>query len=55
MARYGQAFTDSIRGDWGGAPFQDLMLGVDYALHTHDWLDKNKLACMGGSYGGSYT
>ena len=28
---YGQAFTDAISGDWGGAPFEDLMTGLDAA------------------------
>jgi dipeptidyl aminopeptidase/acylaminoacyl peptidase len=30
---YGQAFTDAITGDWGGAPYEDLMLGLDSILH----------------------
>ena len=29
---YGQAFTDSISGDWGGKPFEDLKLGLAAAL-----------------------
>ena len=29
---YGQAFTDAISGDWGGAPYEDLMKGLDAAL-----------------------
>ncbi len=29
---YGQAFTDSISGDWGGKPLEDLKLGLDAAL-----------------------
>jgi hypothetical protein len=28
---YGQKFIDAINGDWGGAPFEDLMKGLDYA------------------------
>ncbi len=28
---YGQKFVDAINGDWGGAPFEDLMKGLDYA------------------------
>jgi hypothetical protein len=28
---YGQKFIDDINGDWGGAPFEDLMKGLDYA------------------------
>ena len=27
---YGQKFTDSISGDWGGKPYVDLMKGLDY-------------------------
>ena len=28
---YGQAFTDAIRGDWGGKVYEDIMKGTDYA------------------------
>ncbi len=28
---YGQKFIDAINGNWGGPPYQDLMLGLDYA------------------------
>ena len=37
---YGQAFTDAIRGDWGGAPYEDLMKGLDAALAKYPFLDK---------------
>jgi dipeptidyl aminopeptidase/acylaminoacyl peptidase len=49
---YGQAFTDAITGDWGGAPFDDLMMGLDAALAKYSWLDKTKMAALGASYGG---
>ncbi|MDQ3365994.1 MAG: S9 family peptidase [Myxococcota bacterium] len=49
---YGQAFTDAIRGDWGGAPYEDLMLGLDAALAKFPWLDKTRMAALGASYGG---
>jgi dipeptidyl aminopeptidase/acylaminoacyl peptidase len=49
---YGQAFTDSIRGDWGGAPFDDVMLGFDAALAKYPWLDGTRAAALGASYGG---
>ncbi len=49
---YGQAFTDSIRGDWGGAPYEDLMLGLDAALAKYPWLDGTRMAALGASYGG---
>jgi dipeptidyl aminopeptidase/acylaminoacyl peptidase len=49
---YGQAFTDAISGDWGGAPFDDLMMGLDAALEKYSWLDKSRLIALGASYGG---
>ncbi len=49
---YGQAFTDSITGDWGGAPYEDLMKGLDAALAKYPWLDGNRVAGLGASYGG---
>ncbi len=49
---YGQAFTDAIRGDWGGAPYEDLMTGLDEALKKYTWLDASKLTALGASYGG---
>ncbi|MCE9579862.1 MAG: S9 family peptidase [Deltaproteobacteria bacterium] len=49
---YGQAFTDAIRGDWGGAPYDDLMMGLDAALAKYKWLDGSRAVAAGASYGG---
>jgi dipeptidyl aminopeptidase/acylaminoacyl peptidase len=49
---YGQKFTDSISGDWGGKPFVDVMKGLDYVEKTYAFIDKNREAALGGSYGG---
>jgi len=49
---YGQKFTDAISGDWGGAPFEDLMKGLDYALSHYPYMDANRVAAAGASYGG---
>jgi len=49
---YGQKFTDSISGDWGGAPYLDLMKGLDYVEKTYPFIDKNREAALGASYGG---
>lgn len=49
---YGQAFTDSISGDWGGRPYEDMMEGCDYLLSHYDLIDKDRLAAAGASYGG---
>ncbi|MGH8506740.1 MAG: prolyl oligopeptidase family serine peptidase, partial [Stenotrophobium sp.] len=49
---YGQAFTDSISGDWGGKPLVDLQKGWQYALDRYDFLDGSRVAALGASYGG---
>ena len=49
---YGQKFTDSISGDWGDKPFVDLMKGLDYVEKTYPFIDKNREAALGASYGG---
>ncbi|MCC6128345.1 MAG: S9 family peptidase [Acidobacteria bacterium] len=49
---YGQAFTDAINGDWGGAPYEDLMKGLDFALKKYSFLDPNRMCALGASYGG---
>ena len=49
---YGQKFTDAINGDWGGAPFEDLMKGLDYAEKTYPFIDKDRECALGASYGG---
>ncbi len=49
---YGQAFTDAISGDWGGAPLEDLQKGLAHALGKYDFLDANRACALGASYGG---
>ncbi len=49
---YGQAFTDAVSGDWGGKPYVDLMKGLDYAEEHYPFIDKNREAALGASYGG---
>ncbi len=49
---YGQAFADSIRGDWGGKPLVDLRKGLAAALARYPWLDGERVAALGASYGG---
>jgi dipeptidyl aminopeptidase/acylaminoacyl peptidase len=49
---FGQAFTDSISKDWGGKPFVDLMKGLDEAIRRYDWIDPDRVAAAGASYGG---
>jgi dipeptidyl aminopeptidase/acylaminoacyl peptidase len=49
---YGQAFTDSIRGDWGGKPLVDLQKGLAAALERYPWLDDDRVCALGASFGG---
>ncbi|AKS41549.1 S9 family peptidase [Wenzhouxiangella marina] len=49
---YGQAFTDSISGDWGGKPLEDLQLGLAAALERYRFLDGDRVCALGASYGG---
>ncbi len=49
---YGQAFTDSIGGDWGGKPLTDLQEGLAAATERYPWLDGDKVCALGASYGG---
>ena len=49
---YGQAFTDSISGDWGGKPYEDVQKGWAAALAKYPFLDGDRACALGGSYGG---
>ncbi len=49
---YGQDFTDSITGDWGGKPFVDIEKGLDYLLEHYTYLDAKRISAAGASYGG---
>ena len=45
-------FQDAVRNDWGGAPFEDLMLGWEYVKNTYQWIDMDRVGGCGASYGG---
>jgi len=49
---YGQDFCDAVSRDWGGGPYKDLMAGCDYVLEEFDFIDDEKTAAAGASYGG---
>jgi len=48
---YGQKFTDEITDDWGGRVYEDLMKGVEYVVQNYSYIDANRIAVAGGSYG----
>ncbi len=49
---YGQAFVDSINGHWGDRPLEDLQKGLAAALARYPWMDGERVAALGASYGG---
>jgi dipeptidyl aminopeptidase/acylaminoacyl peptidase len=50
---YGQDFTDAIQYNWGGSPYKDLVAGYHAVLDRYaEWIDANRTAALGGSYGG---
>jgi dipeptidyl aminopeptidase/acylaminoacyl peptidase len=49
---YGQKFTDSITGQYGTLPYEDLQLGLTEALRLYPYIDGNRAAALGASYGG---
>lgn len=51
---FGQDFTASISGDWGGKPFEDVMKVTD-ALAKLPYVDANRMGLMGWSYGGYFV
>ncbi|KAJ2557679.1 dipeptidylpeptidase [Coemansia sp. RSA 1933] len=49
---YGQEFIDAIRNQWGGKPYDSLMMSLEQLLETHPYIDRNRMAALGASYGG---
>lgn len=49
---YGQAFTDAIKNQWGGLPYEDLVKGFSYIEKELDFVDTDKAVALGASYGG---
>lgn len=48
---YGQEFIQRGWGNWGGAPYTDLMAITD-AVEAREDIDASRTAAMGGSFGG---
>lgn len=49
---YGQGFCDAISQHWGDRPLEDLRKGWAFVLKTYPFLDADKAAALGASYGG---
>lgn len=48
---WGQDFAKCIQGEWGKRPYEDIMRATD-ALIARGWVDEQRMAAAGGSYGG---
>jgi dipeptidyl aminopeptidase/acylaminoacyl peptidase len=51
MAGHGVAWNEQISGDWGGQVMQDYLSAIDNVA-KENYVDKNRLGCVGASYGG---
>lgn len=51
---YGISYQKLIHRDWGGAELKDIEHAAKY-LQTVDWVDPNRIAVYGGSFGGFAT
>ncbi|CZR50334.1 related to secreted dipeptidyl-peptidase V precursor [Phialocephala subalpina] len=49
---FGQNITDTIQNQWGGLPYNDLLLGWDYISENIPYVDTNRSIALGASYGG---
>jgi dipeptidyl aminopeptidase/acylaminoacyl peptidase len=48
---FGHAFADSITGDMGTKPLTDVLKATDW-FERQPWIDKQRMAAAGASYGG---
>jgi dipeptidyl aminopeptidase/acylaminoacyl peptidase len=48
----GREFVRELHDDWGGAEQGDVATAAEHVLETRDWIDEDRVAVFGGSYGG---
>lgn len=51
MPGHGMEWNKEISGDWGGQAIKDYLSAID-ELAKEPFVDKNRLGCVGASYGG---
>jgi dipeptidyl aminopeptidase/acylaminoacyl peptidase len=49
---FGQDFTDAIKNEWGGLPYEDLVKGFEHIEKEIDFIDTDRAVALGASYGG---
>lgn len=48
---FGQKYADSITGDYATKPMTDILKATEW-FEKQEWIDKDRMAAAGGSYGG---
>lgn len=51
MPGWGVKWNEDIAGDWGGQPMRDYLAAID-DVAKESYVDRNRLGCVGASYGG---
>ncbi len=51
MPGWGVQWNEAIAKDWGGQPMRDYLAAID-DVAKESYVDKNRLGCVGASYGG---
>ncbi len=51
-AGYNSTFREQVSRDYGGRCYRDLMKGLDYVIENYDYIDSDRQAAIGGSFGG---
>lgn len=49
---YGQAWNEQVSGDWTGQCMDDYLSAIDDASANLPYVDKDRLGCVGASFGG---
>ncbi len=48
----GKGFVKELYEDWGGAEQGDVATAAEHVIDEYDWIDEDRVAVFGGSYGG---
>ena len=49
---YGHEWNEAVSGDWTGQCMDDYLSAIDDAANNLPYVDKNRLGCVGASFGG---
>ncbi len=52
---YTEDYQAGLPGHYGEQDYTDIMEAIDHCLKTYQWINPDRLACLGGSYGGYMT